>query len=266
MARQSASAAVAQLLRERILTGAYPDGMALRQEALSQELGVSRVPVREALRELGAEGLVANVAYKGAVVAGVGLGELRERVEYRAVLETWLLSAAIPFLEDADLDAAEAIIREMESCTLEEWSALNWRFHAALYRRAGKPFVLDVLRQLHERIERYLRVHLQITHGRAKAHADHRQILALCRARDVQRATAALNAHILNVSDTLVASVQAARERVPSLLGRRRAVAARSGGVDAGSAVPLPENHAAGGAAGQDSATGGLDSAKPTGS
>jgi DNA-binding GntR family transcriptional regulator len=86
----------ADALRERILRGDYAEGVPLRQDAIAQDLGVSRIPVREALRQLEAEGLVTFSPHRGAVVSSLSLKEIRELFELRAEIESDLLRRAIP--------------------------------------------------------------------------------------------------------------------------------------------------------------------------
>lgn len=202
---------VATMLREGILSGKYADGSALRQEPLAAALGCSRIPVREALRQLEAEGLVVMLPRRGAMVAEMSIERIRESFELRSILEPWLLSESIPFLLEEDFTAAQAVIDEMGAIGIEKWGEANWRFHEILYARCGKTSTLALVRGIHDSVDRYIRVHLQVTSGQAKAHRDHREILDLCRARNVHRAAAALTSHILDVADKLVESVTLAR-------------------------------------------------------
>lgn len=202
---------VTQMLRDNILAGVYPDGAALRQEKLAVELGCSRIPIREAIRQLEAEGLVVTIPRRGAMVAEMSADRIRESFELRAVIEPWLLSEAIPRLTDEDFATAEAVIQEMRGLEIDRWSEANWRFHAALYNPSGKETAMGVVRSIHDTVDRYLRVHLKLTAGQDRAHKEHTEILELCRGRHVHRATAALSKHILDVADKLVESVALAR-------------------------------------------------------
>src|SRR5512138_1964205 len=94
--RQTVASMTVAALRERILRGDYPEGDPLRQDALADELGVSRIPVREALRQLEAEGLVTFSPHRGAVVSTLSLEEIQELFELRADIESDLLGRAIP--------------------------------------------------------------------------------------------------------------------------------------------------------------------------
>ena len=89
--RETTSQQVAEVLRRRILSGELAEGQGVRQEAIAQELGVSRLPVREALVLLEMQGLVTNVKYKGAVVASLSSDEIEEIYALRGLLESFLL-------------------------------------------------------------------------------------------------------------------------------------------------------------------------------
>ena len=92
--RETTSQQVAEVLRRRILSGELAEGQGIRQEAIAQELGVSRLPVREALVLLEVQGLVTNVKYKGAVVASLSSDEIAEIYALRGLLESFLLENA----------------------------------------------------------------------------------------------------------------------------------------------------------------------------
>ena len=92
----------ADAIRERILRGRYPEGEPLRQDAIGAELGVSRIPVREALRQLEAEGLVTFNPHRGAVVSTLSLKQIQELFELRAEIEGDLIRRAVPHMTAED--------------------------------------------------------------------------------------------------------------------------------------------------------------------
>lgn len=190
------SVQVAQELRRRILGGHYPEGVKLQQEQIAAELGVSRSPVREALGQLEAEGLVVLTPQKGAQVAPLSRDEISELFELRLLLEPHLLALAIPQLTEADFTRVETIIAEMDAVDFDGWGEANWRLHEALYQPARRPTLLKQLRRTHETIGRYIRMQVMATNGRADAHREHKLILDACRKRDVLGATALLRRHI----------------------------------------------------------------------
>jgi len=187
---------VAQELRRRILAGHYPQGIKLQQEQIAAELGVSRSPVREALGQLEAEGLVVLTPQKGAQVSPISRDEIAELFELRLLVEPHLIALAIPEMTEADLNKATAIISEMADISLDGWGDANWRLHETLYAPAGRPGMLKLLRRTHETIGRYIRMQVMATNGRADAHREHKLILDACRKRDVGKAVGLLREHI----------------------------------------------------------------------
>src|ERR1700722_4662586 len=126
--RVSLTEQITDELRRRILNGELAEGMSLRQARLAAELGVSRIPLREAIRRLEAEGLVTSELHKGTVVSFLSPSEIEELFGIRMQLETWLFAAAIPRMTEADFVRAEAVIEEASRTgDFENWSALNWR-------------------------------------------------------------------------------------------------------------------------------------------
>jgi len=201
--RQSLASAVADILRERILRGEIKAGEQLRQAAIATELDVSRIPVREALRELAAEGLIRIVHDHGAVVAALSGKEVIEMFEIRMLLESYLLRHAIPFLTDDDLDCAEEVLGAYDRALNQDsdvatWGDLNWRFHATLYAGADRPKFLSIAQNIHHNADRYVRLHLFLVHDIKRAKEEHQQILRLCRERNVEAACLMLEKHIMS--------------------------------------------------------------------
>ncbi len=206
--RQSLTDQIVTELRRQILTGQLAEGAPLRQEKLAGELGVSRVPLREAIRQLEAEGLVVSELHKGTVVSSLSLAEIEELFEIRERLETWLFEAAIPCLTEEDFTRAEAIIDEsIRIGNVENWGELNWRFHEALYRPSGNTIALRLLRTVHDNANRYVNLQIAVAKDVEREQADHQALVAFARLRDTRRGVDTLRAHIRRVSRNLVASL-----------------------------------------------------------
>jgi DNA-binding GntR family transcriptional regulator len=218
--RQTIASMTVEALRERILRGDYPEGEPLRQDALADELGVSRIPVREALRQLEAEGLVSFSPHRGAVVSSLSLDEIDELFELRAEIECDLLRRAIPKMSKEQLDRATEIVDEFQSALdageAMRWGPLNWHFHAALYAPAGRNFTMNVLQKLHQHSDRYFRMQVLLAHGGARANAEHREIASAVRKKDVKMATELMRAHILGAGQALSALLQQQRSQKAS--------------------------------------------------
>ncbi len=113
--RQSLPEALAESLRERILNGEFKEGEALVQETLAAQYEVSRMPVREALRQLEAAGLVVLKTHKGAVVTSIPTDQIGELFELRANLECDILGRAIPRMSEGDLAASRLILADLDA-------------------------------------------------------------------------------------------------------------------------------------------------------
>ena len=206
--RLSLSSAVAEKLREKIVRGEIKEGEQLRQDAIAAEFEVSRIPVREALRQLESEGLIRIVPHRGAVVSSLSPEEIQELFDIRALLECEVLKDSIPHLNEAQFARAEDIMKIFEQLLLREqdlerWGRLNWEFHSALYAAAQKPQFMSVIRMVNNNGERYTRLQLWLTHGIQRATEEHREILLLCRQRNVNAAVEALDRHIRHAGRSL---------------------------------------------------------------
>lgn len=201
------SAATADELRRRILRGELAAGFQLRQDALADELGVSRIPIREALVQLEAEGLVRIVPHRGAVVSELSVEEIEELFELRALVEPRLLKRSAPHLSPEDYDALRAILGEYSTELRAEhvgrWGELNTRFHMLLYRHAERPRSLALVAQLLQECDRHTRMQLALTGGMERAEAEHAEIVRLCAEGKVGDACVLLRAHIENVARSL---------------------------------------------------------------
>ena len=210
--KKTMSAQVADAIRQRILSGEYVANLQLRQEHLAIDLGVSRVPVREALHQLHSEGFVTLVSHKGAVVTPISFEEIIELHELRVRLETWLLSLAIPRMTEADLAAAlaEADRFGAQSDSVEYSFELNWGFHNVLYAASDRKATIDIMGRIHQQIERYTRMMVKLSGNQRKADSEHHRLIDLCRARDVERAVQLLDKHIMDGQRLLI-------DRLPGL-------------------------------------------------
>lgn len=208
MPRRTVASMTLEAMRERILHGVYPEGEPLRQDAIAEALGVSRIPIREALRQLEAEGLVTFSPHRGAVVSSLSLEDIDEVFSLRAEIEPDLLRRALPKLAPADLARAEAILdgydRALDSADVGNWGELNWQFHSTLYSAAERPITLGIAQRLHQQADRYLRMQLALTHGQSRAVKEHRAILAAVRRHDAPRAIQLLEQHITGAGRQLV--------------------------------------------------------------
>lgn len=206
--RTSLASAVADKLRAMIIHGDVQEGEQLRQDAIASDFQVSRIPVREALRQLEAEGLIKIVAHRGAVVSALSADEIEELFDIRALLECEVLKVSIPHLTDADFEKAESILETYEKALwmkeeVGTWGRLNWQFHSILYSRANRPHFLSIIKMINNNGDRYTRLQLYLTQAFERAKTEHRQLLELCRKRDIEAASDLLERHIRNAGRML---------------------------------------------------------------
>ncbi|MBI1760272.1 MAG: GntR family transcriptional regulator [Acidobacteria bacterium] len=200
--RQTLTTAVADRLRNKILRGELREGTQLRQHAIAEEFAVSRIPLREAMRQLEAEGLIEIQDHRGAVVTALSAEEIQELFEIRAVLESLTLRRAVPHLTAAHLTRAEAALQAYEHALNHEadfdvWGDLHWQFHSALYAAANRGRSLALIQTVNNNADRYIRLHILFSHAAHRnAKDEHRTILELCRQRKAAAASRLLEEHI----------------------------------------------------------------------
>jgi DNA-binding GntR family transcriptional regulator len=213
LAHRTLSSAIVEQLRQAVLDGTYAAGTQLRQDALAATFGVSRIPVREALFQLEAEGLVRIEPHKGAIVAGFAADEIGDVFDLRVLLEPRLLRHSMPrltepdFAEIAGLDAAFA--EAIERHDVARWGELNAQFHQSLYRHAALPRTAAIVQALLQSSDRYTRVQMNREAALGRAQREHRKLLALCREGRIDKACEYLVAHIDAVRQDLLRLLKA---------------------------------------------------------
>ncbi|MBG7375685.1 GntR family transcriptional regulator [Pseudomonas aeruginosa] len=200
----SASEIIAKHLREAIIAGHFAEDEPIRQDDIAQLFNVSKIPVREALKRLEAEGLVLFQRNKGAVVTRISEPELAQMFEVRVLLEAQAIRLAVPNMDETTFARAEAICADfVGEDNVGRWAELNWQLPACLYEPAQRPFLVNLIRSIHDKLERYLRMQMSLSEGKQRADQEHREIVAACRAGDAERAAALIEAHIVGVCRTL---------------------------------------------------------------
>ncbi|QSJ16222.1 GntR family transcriptional regulator [Nostoc sp. UHCC 0702] len=196
---------IADALREAILRGIFQEGQSLRQDEIATQFGVSRIPVREALKHLEAEGLVTLHLNRGAMVSVLTAAEAQEICEIRSALEVKAMQLAIPKINTSDLEKA-AVVLEASDQTSDAGvlAKLNWEFHATLYTSAERPRLLTMIKNLHVNIDRYVRLQMAQMDYQERSQKEHYQLLDACRQQDTKTAVRLLKRHIDTAGEQLV--------------------------------------------------------------
>ncbi|MHC3825596.1 MULTISPECIES: GntR family transcriptional regulator [Pseudomonas] len=188
---------IEETLRSAILDGRLPCGTALRQQDLADLFGVSRMPVREALRQLEAQELLSVTTHKGAVVAPLIQGDATETYELRILLESEAMRQSIPLLTSADHAHAAGYIEELETQhDYSEIGRLNRLFHMALYSKAPNKRLLRLVEDGLNEEERFLRFNLEAMGLGKLSQEDHRAMLQAVIERDVELSVKLLTHHL----------------------------------------------------------------------
>jgi len=193
-------------VRDRILSGAVAAGGPLRQDALAAELGISKIPLREALARLEEEGLVRAEANRGFFVSPLSAAEAEEVYALRLALEPEAAAAGSLAAGEAERQAAAAALDALERAIGSHSGpvgALNRAFHLALVRPAGREVTAGILARLHVLSERYVRVHLAPAGRDARANREHRRLLERWLARDAASVAEHTQRHLRRTLDDL---------------------------------------------------------------
>jgi DNA-binding GntR family transcriptional regulator len=193
-----ARSVIEETLRNAILDGRLPCGTAMRQQELASLFGVSRMPVREALRQLEAQSLLHVVTHKGAVVAPLIEDNSAETYELRMLLESEALRLSIPLLTEADIAEADTFICALEQeKDFAEIGRLNRLFHMTLYGKAPNQRLLKLVEHGLNEEERFLRFNLEAMGLGETSQEDHRELLNLVAHKHVAESILTLRNHLM---------------------------------------------------------------------
>lgn len=195
----TAQEAVLAELRRSIVSGGLKPGEQILQDALAERYGVSRVPLREALKILEGEGQVTYQPHRGYFVTELDVDDLREVYRIRDLLESEAARLAVPQLSEADLDrlaeAADSVDRADQSGDLVAMTAANRDFHFTLLAGAGMPRLVRLSRVLWDATDAYRSLYYANADHRRLVHDEHRSVVAAARAHDAEEVVRLLRAH-----------------------------------------------------------------------
>jgi DNA-binding GntR family transcriptional regulator len=188
---------VAAKLRAELMAGALRPGAELSQVALAERFGVSRIPIRDALRILAGEGLVEIEANRGARAIALTPAEVREVYDLRVLLECDCLRRAAGNMTHPDLEAIERVRRKSDlDAATPGWSAGDWAFHRAIYLHAGRPRQMAMIEALRRTCQLFVSAYSTMPTRKPRWLNDHRRILEHLRNKETDLAAAVLQAHL----------------------------------------------------------------------
>ena len=203
---QTAEEEAYTFLLEAICGGRYRKGERLIAEDVASEIGMRRMPGREAFRCLDAQGLVTLWPNRGAVVSGVEFDELQEVFDMRSALEGLAIRVAVPRIGERQLSALERMLDEMDDYRDEsaEWVSRHRAFHEYLCSLSGRPRLMKQISALYSLVEAPMRLWLQHGEKPLSARQEHAVILDAIRAGDAARAEAVVREHIEGTVPVLI--------------------------------------------------------------
>jgi DNA-binding GntR family transcriptional regulator len=215
---------LADRIAAKIIAGEYPPGSRLRQETLAEEFSVSRTPVREALRQLEAKGVIQHVPNHGAIVLAPNARDIREAYQVRAELEGLAISLAVEWITDEQIDRMRSaqkrfadtvdkltIAARKSSAKTRLRSAPNWvesndEFHGVVIEASGNRRLKQMIRDLHLGFTRNIMLSALMMDGRRMREnvAQHEAILSATDRHDAAEARKAMTHHILRSGELIV--------------------------------------------------------------
>lgn len=205
------------VVRERILTGAIPPLAPIRQEALAEELGISKIPLREALGRLEQHGLIASHPNRGFHVSPLSRAEAEEVFALRAKIEPDAAALASRNADEEDRQSARAALAALEECSARadpaETAILNRDFHLSMIRPCRQRLTTQLVERLHVLSERYARKHLEPEGREDRALHEHRALLDAWLQRDIPLLTELTAGHILSAIEDLRVQLHGEEQR-----------------------------------------------------
>ncbi len=203
---------VFDVLMNAIMQGQLSPGERLLEVQLADEMGVSRTPVREAIRRLELEGFVVMVPRKGAYVAGLSVDDVESVYEIRTALETLAVRLAAQRMEADDYRQLDELALKMQATwqerNVDQWVALDAHFHELLYKFSRNERLVQMMSNIMEQLSRYRIISLANVEVRQNSLAEHQNLIEALKRRDSEMAAAAAALHIENTKHSLLKMLQ----------------------------------------------------------
>ncbi len=198
---------VFERLEDDILTGKYQRGATLTENHLSEDMGVSRTPIREAIRRLEQERLI-EISKKGIVILGITNEDIRDIYEIRLRIEGLAAASAAKSKNKENLaELKEALDLQEYYVTKEEPDRIKHmdsRFHELLYRLSGSAVLYDTLLPLHKKVQKFRQVSVENADRAVKSLSEHRRIFKFIAAHDADGAATAMTEHVKNAMKSIL--------------------------------------------------------------
>ena len=203
---------VLEAIREAIINGTLKPRERLMEIQLAEELGVSRTPIREALRKLELEGFIVMVPRKGAYVADVSFKDIADVFEIRAALEGLAAGLAAERITDEELEEMERLVVEkteaISNNDMERLVAVDTSFHETIYKASRNERLTNIINNLREQIQRYRTTSLAYPGRMKRSLEEHRGIVEAIQSRNAQLAHQVAREHIENAENSMIEAIK----------------------------------------------------------
>jgi DNA-binding GntR family transcriptional regulator len=206
LASSTAEQEAYRYLHQALRLGRYRAGDRLIAEDIAAEIGMSRMPVREAFRRLAADGLVVLRPNRGCVVAGLTLDEIYETFEIRSVLEGLAVRLAMQWLTPDVFEELQSLLERMERAGQaggSDWVARHQEFHGHICKLSRRPKLIRQIAALHVAIEPYMRIWFDYVDKPVSAFDEHLRLITALRSGDPGHAESVMREHILETAPML---------------------------------------------------------------
>ncbi len=199
---------VAETLREAIVNGTLNPGERLMEIQLAEELGVSRTPVREAIRKLELEGFVVMIPRRGTYVADLSIKDINEVFEIRTALDVLAAGLAVERITEDELEQLERLLVEIgeliETDDTDRIVEVDSQFHDVLYRASRNDRLVGIINNLREQFTRFRSISIQYPGRMVKSVEEHRRLVEAIASRDTELAQQIAREHMENSEQTLL--------------------------------------------------------------
>lgn len=203
---------VLEAIREAIINGSLQPRERLMEIQLAEELGVSRTPVREALRKLELEGFIVMIPRKGAYVSDLTMKDIADVFEIRAALEGLAAALAAERITEEELEEMERLLVEkgeaINQNDIDKLVEVDTKFHETMYKASRNERLTGIISNLREQIQRFRLTSLSVPGRKNDSLVEHRGIVEAIQARDIQLAKQLAQEHIENAENVLIASLK----------------------------------------------------------
>lgn len=202
---------VFKTLRKAIITGEFAPGERLMEISLANRLGVSRTPVREAIRKLELEGLVINIPRRGAQVARITEKSLRDVIEVRSVLEEFAAVLACERITEEEMDELKSLheqfVLSIEGNDILDMVEKDEQFHDAIFHAAKNDRLISILANLREQFYRYRMEYIKDIKQRSTLVTEHQELMNAIFRRDGEAAKKTMKDHLVNQQQAVIQAI-----------------------------------------------------------